>query len=68
MTTAGPDKEEGLAGVRRILAPSGRFVITKDGGISDREQADALERRLTQAGAPLGRNARTAGRGVTLQR
>jgi ubiquinone/menaquinone biosynthesis C-methylase UbiE len=63
-----PDADQGLAEVRRILAPSGRFVITKDGGISDREQADALERRLTQAGFQVERNESMAGHGVSLQR
>ena len=42
------DKERGLAEVRRVLRPDGRFVVVKDGGVPDAVKAnqafvDALE-------------------------
>lgn len=63
-----PDTDLGLAEVARILAPGGRFVITKDGGISDPAQAEELEQRLAKAGFHIAQNETLEGHGVTLQR
>lgn len=63
-----PDAQKGLAEVRRILAPGGRLVITRDGGLGSQGHAQALETQLEQAGFVVQDSAAMEGHGVSLHR
>lgn len=63
-----PDADQGLAEVRRVLTPGGRFVITKDGGLGSKAKAKELEECLTKAGFSVLEIEKMDGHGVSLQR
>lgn len=53
------DKPLGLAEVRRVLKPAGRFVVVKDGGVGDgREDGQAFLDELCHAGFEVARERR----------
>jgi ubiquinone/menaquinone biosynthesis C-methylase UbiE len=63
-----PEADQGRAEVRRVLAPGGRFVITKDGGLGSKAKAKELEERLSKAGFSVLESEKMEGHGVSLQR